>query len=177
MAERFNTTTLPEIPAPSPRELSASARKLLERVVENLLAFLDTIDPDPESEDAGDAEPSLGSTSSVSQMKWAAGENDDSEQQCEDEGAQCDDEGAVDVEPDYRIDGHWTIEQARALAHAKGTVAAVRERLRQMDVEHLKKELAAIEASEAQAVPTQGWHLGCRRGALAGGTTAGLQSC
>ena len=43
-----------------------------------------------------DGECSLGSTTSINQLRWASGRNDDTEEQCEDEGAI-----DADLEPDH----------------------------------------------------------------------------
>lgn len=82
----------------------------LERLAAQIIADLDLVegDPDledPDLEDGGDDEPSLGATEYRDQRRWAAqepGARDlDREEQCEDEGGACEDEGAeFDREPD-----------------------------------------------------------------------------
>ena len=84
MANNLNTTNPPASTVPasgaavfSPETPPSSQRELLERAIENLIAFLDVIDPDPDLEDGGDAEPdedgepSLASTASINQQHWA----------------------------------------------------------------------------------------------------------
>ena len=75
-------TTIPSSPTP---------RQLLEQAVACLIEYLDSADPDPDLEEGGDDEPSLGWATSV----WCPqnpsngyGAGDDREQQCEDEGAE-----------------------------------------------------------------------------------------
>jgi hypothetical protein len=60
---------------------------------------------------ASDGEPSLGSTTSLNQLHWSKGKNDDLEDEhdgredcCEDEGAQCDDEGEIEHDTMYSDD-------------------------------------------------------------------------
>ena len=98
----------------------ATLRQRLADAVEVMIAYLDALDGDPDLEDAGDAEPSLGAldgaqhrivleregdhasravrfgiTDPLDQSRWAGAPTShvDLEEQCEDEGAQCDDEG------------------------------------------------------------------------------------
>lgn len=110
--------------APASAALRANARRALELAIEEAIARLDALDGDPDMEDGGDAEPSLGSLEGAgflvvtqrdalgyamrtrlndpcSQLRWADHATDDLEVQCEDEGARCDDEGSdSDREPD-----------------------------------------------------------------------------
>ncbi len=80
-----------------PRNITAAptARAALEQAIEGLIALLDALEPDPDLEENGDDEPSLGWTDrGPAAIRDSV--NDDREEECEDEGAQCDDEGARD---------------------------------------------------------------------------------
>ncbi len=83
-------------------KLSPSTRRRIETAIEKLIAALDACDPDPDIEDGFDleedpaegglgdmdgvneqhiGEPTLGGTANFDQRLWAAGSNDDCEQE------------------------------------------------------------------------------------------------
>lgn len=68
-------------------------RRRLTDLIDRLIAMLDDIDGEPDLEDGGEAEPSLAAPElgpRDSQSRWAAGNDDDAEEVCEDEGAEHD---------------------------------------------------------------------------------------
>lgn len=82
--------------APAPIEHPALTkqrlRQRLTRLIDRLVCALDDIDGDPDFEDTGDSEPSLSASIPMmawegSQDGWIQGEEDDTEDACEDEGA------------------------------------------------------------------------------------------
>jgi len=109
-------TAIPSNVVMHPREQLRQMRAKIAKAAQRLIDLLDQIDGDPDMEDGGDPEPSLGWTSGIDQrllnVGWGSdlGVTDDLEQVCEDEGAQCDDEGHdSDSEPDDREDGMWNV--------------------------------------------------------------------
>lgn len=68
-------------------------RRRLTDLIDRLIGMLDDIDGEPDLEDGGDVEPSLASPElgpRDSQGRWTAGNDDDLEEVCEDEGAEHD---------------------------------------------------------------------------------------
>lgn len=92
------------VPPPTAHPALERARLLrrLGDLVERLIAVMDEIGGDPDLEDGGDDEPSLGA--SIPQLTWA-GTQDGWAQGCDDDREdQCEDEGAVDErEPDDAV--------------------------------------------------------------------------
>lgn len=71
------------LPAPSPaevrRQIEEAAQAALD-IADRLIALLDQIESDPDREDGGDAEPSLGAPEShASQIVWLRGSSSDAE--------------------------------------------------------------------------------------------------
>ncbi|MCJ2036416.1 hypothetical protein [Methylobacterium sp. J-068] len=72
------------LPAPSPaevrRQIEEAAQAALD-IADRLIALLDKIEADPDQEDGGDAEPSLGAPEGhASQIVWLRGSSSDIEQ-------------------------------------------------------------------------------------------------
>ena len=76
--------------ARSLRAMPPSARRLVEEAIELLLLACDEMDGDPDEEDGGDAEPSLGSVNDpgADQTHWGFGGSADLEQDAGDEPEQ-----------------------------------------------------------------------------------------
>lgn len=103
---KANPTTAANLAAPvvlRPREQLRQLRAKIAATAQSLIDILDWIDGDPDLEDGGDYEPSLGALNdnqSRNQTHWFGGGRgsdlgvtDELEEASEDEGAQCDDEG------------------------------------------------------------------------------------
>lgn len=68
-------------------------RQRLIALIDKLIMMLDDIDGEADLEDGGEAEPTLGAPElgpRDSQSRWTAGNDDDREEACEDEGAEHD---------------------------------------------------------------------------------------
>ena len=71
----------PHLPTADPRARIEGALALALDAVDHLVAALDIIDGDPDFEDGGDAEPSLGAPEGhVSQIVWLRGNDRDLEE-------------------------------------------------------------------------------------------------
>ena len=104
-----------------PREQLRQMRAKIAEAAQRLIDLLDQIDGDPDLEDGGDSEPSLGSLAQIHQGNWSAsawgsdiGATDDLEEQCDDDGIDTDSEPNADDQDSTWLVTPFAVDQSGA---------------------------------------------------------------